>query len=49
MALYLLLLLLLHYLYQHLKIADQNGIAFPGDKTQTFDNVVFALNRNKPL
>lgn len=32
-----------------LKIADQNGIAFPGDKTRTLDNVVFALNKNGHL
>lgn len=33
-------------LYQHLKIADQNGIVFLEIKTQTFDDVVFALNKN---
>lgn len=32
--------------YQHLKTADHNGIAFLGDETETFDNVVFALNKN---
>lgn len=48
MALCLLLLLLyvLHCISEHLNIADHNGIAFLGDKTQTFDNVVFALNKN---
>lgn len=35
--------------YQHLKIAEQNGIAFPGDKTRILDNVVFALNKNRHL
>lgn len=43
------LYLSLHYLYQHLKMAGHSGIAFPGDETQIFDNVVFALNKNGRL
>lgn len=45
MYLLLLLLYVLHCISEHLNIADHNGIAFLGDKTQTFDNVFFCTKQ----